>query len=125
MKAFYIKQQRGLSLLGLLLMGGIAGFFFLVAFRVFPTFIEYQSIQKAVERSAREGGETPAGIRASFERYKTTDYFDSVTGKDLNIAKDKNDRFVVSYFYEKRISLGGPVYLLIEYQGSSKPSRND
>ena len=125
MKTFFAKQQSGLTLISLLVVGSIVAFFFLIAFRVFPTVIEYQSIQKAVERAAKEGGDTPAGIRAAYERYKTTGYFDSLNGSDLKIEKDKNGRFIVSYFYEKRIPLGGPAYLVIEYDGVTKPSRID
>jgi hypothetical protein len=116
-----ISNQRGLSLIGLLLVGGLLAFLFFIGLRVTPTVTEYFEIKRAVERSVKEA-ETPADIRTAFEKNKSAGYIDSLSSADLEINRDKDGRFEVSFSYEKRIPLGGAVYLLIEYQGSAKGS---
>jgi hypothetical protein len=121
MKLNRISNQRGLSLIGLLLVGGILAFLFFIGLRVTPTVTEYFEIKRAVERSARDAA-TPGDIRSAFDKNKNVGYIDSLSSADLEINRDKDGRFEVSFSYEKRIPLGGPVYLLIEYQGSAKGS---
>jgi hypothetical protein len=116
-----ISNQRGLSLIGLLLIGGLLAFLFLIGLRLTPTVTEYFEIKRAVERSVR-GAETPDDIRTAFEKNKNAGYIESLSSADLQINRDKNGRFEVSFSYEKRIPLGGSVYLLIEYQGLAKGS---
>jgi hypothetical protein len=116
-----ISNQRGLSLIGLLSVGGVLAFLFFIGLRVVPTVTEYFEIKRALARSVR-GAETPGDIRTAFEKSKNAGYIESLSSADLEINRDKNGRFEVSFFYEKRIPLGGAVYLLIEYQGSAKGS---
>ena len=92
----------------------------LVVMRVLPTVNEFYTIQRTVEKIAREGGSTVPEIRAAFERQKQIEYsITSVSGKDLNITKE-NEQVVVSFAYDKEIELMAPVYLLIKYEGRSK-----
>jgi hypothetical protein len=113
------SSQRGLTLTGLLVVGSLVAFLVLLAARVTPAITEYFEIKRAVERSAK-AGTTPAEIRAAFNNNKAVGYMDSLSGNDLQISRDNNGRLEVSFAYEKRIALGGPVYLLIEYEGSAK-----
>ncbi len=115
------RRQRGITLFGLLTAAVIVGFLALVAMRVLPTLNEYYTILKAVNKIAQEGGGTVPEIRAAFERTKQIEYsISSISGKDLQITKDKNDKIVVSFAYDKEIELMDPVYLLIKYEGRSK-----
>lgn len=114
------RRQRGVTLFGLLFWAILIGFGALITMRVLPTLNEYFTIQRAVEKIAREGGSTVAEIRAAFERTKAIEYsITSITGKDLQITKE-NDKVVVSFAYDKEIELTKPVYLLIKYEGRSK-----
>jgi hypothetical protein len=110
------SKQRGASFMGMLFIAAIVGVLFIVGAKVAPTVIEYQSIMKAV--NSAKGEDSVAGIRSAFERNKTTGYFDAISGKDLVIEKigDKN---VVSFAYQKEISLAGPAYLLLKYEGKT------
>jgi len=89
-----------------------------VVAKVVPTVTEYLAIQKAVNRAA-EGGTTVTEIRNAFERSKTADYFEAISGKDLEISK-VDDKIVVEFAYDKEIHLVGPVYLLLKYQGRNE-----
>ena len=121
MKLKRISDQRGLSLIGLLFVGGLIAFLVFIALRITPTVTEYFDIKRAVERSASEGV-TPGEIRAAFEKNKQAGYIESLSGNDLQISRDRAGRFQVNFSYEKRVPLAGSVYLLIEYQGSAKGS---
>ena len=113
------RSQTGLSLMGLIFWAILVAFGALIALRVLPTVNEYHTIQRVVERIAKDGGGTVAELRTAFDRSKQTEYsIAAIGGKDLDITKH-NDRVVVSYAYDKEIELFGPVYLLIKYRGTS------
>jgi len=114
------RTQRGVTLFGLLFWAIIVGAAALVVMKVLPTMNEYFTIQKAVNKVAKEGGTTVPEIRAAFEKQKEIEYsIQSISAKDLNITKE-NDKVVVSFAYDKEIELVKPVYLLIKYEGKSK-----
>lgn len=111
-------RQRGFSLIGLLFVGAIVALGVVLAAKVTPTVTEYLAIQKAVNRAA-QSGTTVTEIRNAFERAKTADYFEAVSGKDLQISKD-GEKIVVEFAYDKEIHLFGPAYLLLKYRGRNQ-----
>jgi len=114
------RQQRGITLLGLLFWAIVVGFIALLTIRVLPTLNEFFTIQKAVNKVALEGGSTVPEIRAAFEKQKDIEYsIQSITAKDLDITKE-NDRIVIRFAYNKEIELMAPVFLLIKYEGRSR-----
>jgi hypothetical protein len=119
-KLHSVRQQRGITLFGLLLWAVIIGFGALLGMRVIPTLIEYSTIQKAVTRIVSEGLSTVPEIRNAFERQKDVEFsIQSISGKDLDITKE-NDKVVINFAYNKEIEIMGPVFLLIKYKGGSK-----
>lgn len=114
------RRQRGVTLFGLMFWAIVIGVTALVIMRVLPTVNEYYTIQRAVDKIAREGGTTVPEIRAAFDKTKQIEYsITSIDGKDLQITKE-NEQVVVSFAYDKEIELVAPVYLLIKYEGRSK-----
>ncbi len=79
-------SQRGLSLLGLIVLGVILVFGALVTLKVFPTVTEYLAIKRAIVK-ARADGTDPQTIRNAFDRAAAIDDITSITGKDLRIAR--------------------------------------
>ncbi|WP_140633079.1 DUF4845 domain-containing protein [Methylibium rhizosphaerae] len=114
------SRQRGVTLIGLLFWAVIIAFVALLVMRVVPTLNEYFTIQKAVNKVAKEGGTTVPEIRAAFEKTKQIEYsIASISGADLEVSKE-NDKIVVKFAYDKEIELFEPVYLVIKYRGQSK-----
>lgn len=111
------KQQRGLTFLGLLVVGVLLALAGVVFAQVVPTYIEYLAVQKAVDKAS--AGETVAEVRSIFDKAATIDDIHSVTDKDLEVSKEGN-QVVVSFAYERDIHLAGPAYLVMRYQGRSK-----
>ena len=116
----FARRPRGLTLLGLLFWGGLLGFGAIIGMKVLPTVNEYYTIQRSVEKVAKEGGSTVPEIRNAFEKQKDIEYsIVSIGAKDLDITKE-NDKIVVRFAYAKEVELFGPVSLLIRYEGRSK-----
>ena len=115
-----MNQQRGFSLVGLLFWGVLLAFSAVVVARVFPTVLEFYTIQKVVNRIAVANPATVPAVRAEFERAVQIEYsITSIAAQDLVVTKD-NDKLQISFAYDKQIELAGPVFLLIKYQGKSR-----
>lgn len=114
------RDQRGVTLIGLVFWGVLVASVALVAMKVLPTMNEYFTIQRAVNKLATSGGNTVPEIRKAFERQKDIEYaITSINAKDLEITKE-NERLVIKFAYDKEIELVEPVYLLIKYRGRSQ-----
>ncbi len=113
-------RQRGLSLIGLMVWAVGLGMVALVVMKVLPTINEFYTIQRAVDKVAKEGGTTVPDIRQAFDRQKEIEYsIQAINGSDLEISK-VNEKIVVAFAYDKEIELISPVFLVIKYQGRSK-----
>lgn len=112
------SRQRGLSLIGLIFVGGMLAMVGLVGAQVLPTALEFFNIQKAVQKASKEGT-TPAEVRTIFDRASAVDDIKSVTPKDLEVTKE-GDKIVVAFAYEREIHLAGPAFLTLKYEGKSK-----
>jgi hypothetical protein len=115
-----VKNQKGVSLSGLLVWGFIIAMVALVVIKVAPATIEYYKIQKAIKSvaAAATASSTVPELRKAYAKYAEVDQISDVRPEDLDIAKEGN-QVVISFAYEKKIGLFGPVSLLIDYQASS------
>lgn len=111
------RQQRGLTFLSLVVVGTVLALAGLVAAQVFPTYLEYMAVQKAVKKAA--AGATVAEVRSIFDKAAAIDDIRTITGKDLTVGK-AGDQVVVSFDYVREIHLAGPAWLTMKYQGSSQ-----
>ena len=107
------SRQRGLSFIGVIFIGLFAVAAFAIGGQSIPVFLEYQAINKAAKKAAREGSTVPE-IRAIFDRAGAIDNISSVQGKDLEITK-RGDKIVVGYKYAREIPLAGPAYLVYRF----------
>jgi Domain of unknown function (DUF4845) len=118
-KTMRMRQQRGMSLIGLMAWAIIIGFIGYVAVRVLPTMNEFFTIQRAVNRVAADSPPTVGEVRKAFDKQKDIEYsITSISGKDLEVTKE-NDKLVIRFAYDKEIPLVEPVYLLLKYKGRS------
>lgn len=114
------RKQRGITLFGLIVVLAILGCIGVLVAKVTPTTIEYFSIKKAIA-SARTAGTTVQEIQSAFNKQAEVGYIDAISGKDLEITKNGDD-IQISFAYQKKIPLVGPVSLLIDYAGSTAKS---
>lgn len=111
-------HQRGLSLLSLLVTGVVLAYGAIIGAKVYPTVQEYRAVQRAVNQAAET--DSVAAARMSFDRSARADAISALAGRDLQVVQ-QGGRMQVRFAYDKEILLGGPVYLLIKYQGESAP----
>jgi hypothetical protein len=114
------KNQKGVSLSGLMLWGFVLAMVALVVIKIAPTAIEYYKIQKIIKTVAAAAAATATvpELRTAYSKYAEIDHISDVRPEDLDITKEGN-QIVLSFAYDKRIPLFGPVSLLIEYQAST------
>ena len=110
-------RARGFSLIGFLCSLTLMGLAGLIAVRAGPSLFEYWAIEKTI-KAASAVSQTPADLRATFDKLASAGYIDSVQGNDL-VVKGTGDAMKISFTYEKKIYLAGPVSLLIVYRGSN------
>lgn len=110
-------HQRGISLIGLLFVGGVIACAFIIGAQVAPTLIELQAITKAATK-AKDGNTVPE-VRSIFDKAAQIDDIKSISGRDLVVSKE-GDKTVVAFAYTREVHLAGPAYLLLKYDGRSK-----
>jgi len=104
-KTMRMRQQRGMSLIGLMAWAIIIGFIGYVAVRVLPTMNEFFTIQRAVNRVAADSPPTVGEVRKAFDKQKDIEYsITSISGKDLEVTKE-NDKLVIRFAYDKEFPL--------------------
>jgi len=115
-----VKKQKGVSLSGLLIWGFIIAIVALLLIKVAPSAIEYWKIRKGVAAVSQQAkpDSTVADLRKAFERQTSIDQISDVRPEELEFSKEGN-LIIISFAYEKRIPLFGPVSLAIDYKGSS------
>jgi hypothetical protein len=87
---------------------------------VVPTVIEFYTIQKVLDRIVATNPATVPAVRADFDKATQVEYsIKSITSKDLVVTKE-NDKVVISFAYDAEVPVGGPVYLLIKYEGRTR-----
>ena len=112
------KEQKGLSLLGLIFVLFIVVVLALFAMKIIPSFLEFRSAKTAIEAVSRSA-QNPQEARRAFENRATIDDINSVRPQDLEISREGN-QLVISFAYRKEVTLFGPVGLYIDYAASSR-----
>ena len=113
------RSQRGVTLIGLMLLLFIVILLALFSFKLIPVYIDFYTAKKAINVVAREKqGSTAAEIRRSFELRSAIDEI-KVKPSDLEITKDGNE-LVIGFAYRKEVPLFANVGLYIDFAASSK-----
>ena len=111
------SKQYGISLLGLtfvmvvLALGGVLGA------QALPTVIEYQAVLKAVNKA--QHASTVPEVRQIPDISAQIDDINSISGKDLVVAKD-GDKMMIKFAYNREIHMFGPAWLTLKYAGQSR-----
>ncbi len=115
-----LHKQHGLSLVGLIMVLIVLGFFGVIGAQIGPTFLEYRAITRVIDLAKTSG--TVADIKQSFNKQADVNYITSLKADDLQISKE-NGEFIISFEYDKKIPLVGPASILLEYKGSTAPAK--
>lgn len=122
MNAINFKQQRGLSLVTLILVCVALLLVAVVGIKVAPEVIEYFNILSSVKAVAHDPSSkdaTVAQIRQKYDIRSSIDNVKTIKGTDLDITKE-GSQVVIFFSYSTKIPLSGPVSLVIDFEGSSQ-----
>jgi hypothetical protein len=112
-----MRNQRGITLVGLIVACIVIIFVAIGGLKIAPAYIEYFKVKKAIVAIAQTPG-TVADVRTAFDRRAAIDDIDVIGPKDLEITKEGNE-VVVSFAYSKRIPLFANVNVVIDFAASS------
>jgi Domain of unknown function (DUF4845) len=112
------KQQRGVTILGLLTILVLLIVVALFAMKVVPSIMEYRTAKTLIQAVARSGVTNAQDARRSFENRAV---IDNVTLKptDLEITREGN-QMVIAFAYRKEIPLFTGVGLYIDFAANSR-----
>jgi len=114
-----MKSQRGITLIGMVVVCIVIVIVAILGLKVAPAYIEYLTIRKAIVAIARANSKsTVAEVRYAFQLRSAIDSIDAIGPGDLEVTKEGND-IVVSVAYPKRIPLFGNVSVVIDFAASS------
>jgi len=114
------NKQLGIGLGGLMVGAVIFIALATIGMKVFPSYLEFFAIKKAVNAIAQEKRTASvADIRKTWDNRSTIDDINSVKAADIEITKEGSD-LVISAAYRKEIPLAGNVGLYIDFHATSK-----
>ncbi len=111
------RTQRGMSFITVVVLAAVVASGAILAARLVPAMLEYYAVTRAVSRAV--AGSTPADIRTAFDRSAQVDDVSSISSKDLDITR-VDDRWTVSFAYQREFHLFGPAYLTMKYAGRAQ-----
>jgi sensor histidine kinase regulating citrate/malate metabolism len=113
-------RQRGLSIMGFLFVAAVVIVVVMVGFRVMPAYIEYYSVQKALQQALNDAKDlnSAAEIRNAFQRRADAGYIESVDGKDVEVTKTKNE-VTASASWSRKLPMVANASILLEFEASA------
>jgi len=113
------KNQRGVTLIGWLLLMIPVGIIVYVLIRVTPIYLNYLHVSKAMEQLASEskgegGSINPVEIHQSLEKRFDIEYVSNPSAKDVDVHRD-GDHWVAVANYEEVVPLFGNASLLLQF----------
>jgi hypothetical protein len=112
-------RQRGLSMMGFLFVAAVVLVSALIAFRVVPAYIEYFSVQKALQGALNDSPDlSKTDIRRRVERRIGAEYIDSVSASEIEVTKSNNVT-TASVSWQNKLHLVGNVSLLLDFDASA------
>ena len=116
-----MRNQRGITLTGLIVTLGVLAFLAIMAAKILPAYLEYWSVRKIFATMA-QGGQTKGtvrDIRMSYERHNAIEDVKSVQAADLEITKQGNDA-IVSAAWSVKVPLVANVSACIDFEASTE-----
>jgi len=108
-----MRTQKGITLVGFVIILAIVGFFAFIIMRLFPVYSEYYGVLQAMKALQVEPGiasKTPEAIKELLDRKFYISYVTSVKKNNVKVTR-KDGGYFVNVKYEVR----GPLLYNLEY----------
>jgi len=110
--------QRGMTLIGMLLLLIVIAFAALIAMKVVPMYIEYYTIKSTIESIRKEpqlAQMSPTDIHSAIQKRFDIGYVDKLNARDLKIRNDAESRGrVLELVYEDERELFYGLYVVLK-----------
>lgn len=111
-----MRAQKGITLIGMLMVSAIVVFVALIGFKLLPSYIEYFTIKRVIGDIQGEArGGTVRDVQKAFNRRAVIDNINSVKAEDLEIEKKGDGGFDVHALYTVRVPLFSNVNACIDF----------
>jgi len=119
------SRQRGISLIGAIIVAIVLGCALLLGFKVVGPYSEYAAVQRIIGLVADEGnnGASESEMRQSFARRSQIDSIDDVIKPGDLVFSRHGGRVVVEVEYSRKSPLVSNISLLFDFRASSLHSR--
>lgn len=113
------QRQQGMTFLGYVIVLGIIGFFAVMAMKLAPIYLEYQSVVRIMNNVAQESpaATPPRSIRDSIQKQFDVNNIDRVSGSEIEVKRDKGTT-IISIDYEARTKFVGRLWFLMLFDHS-------
>ena len=121
MRELEMNKQRGISLIGLLVISGLLVFVAIMGFKLLPSYIEYFTVKRIVSDLARAPeirGGTIRDVQSAFDRRTSIDNVSSIKGSDLEVEKT-GDGFNIVVNWSTRVPLFGNLNACIDFEAKN------
>lgn len=113
-------RQRGMTVIGMLLLIVAIAFVALIGMKVVPMYIQYFSIKSTIENIRKEpllAQMTTSDIQSAIQKRFDIGYVDNISARDLKIRNERNGR-VLDLIYQDERSLFYGLYVVLKVNES-------
>ena len=112
-------RQRGITLLGILILVTFVGLFVYAGIRLVPVYLEYMNIAKTLEslKSETGGAASPQSVRNILAKRFDASYITSLDPKDVEVTKE-GEFLVVRAAYDATTPFVGNVDFVVHFDKS-------
>lgn len=115
------RRERGMTLIGWLLVLGLIGFFVVVVLRLWPIYYEYFGVKRALGKFHEQSDAARISKDEIWKRLTKQFYIDGVSGIDrkesFSVEDDKGVR-TITLTYERRTPMMGNVDAVVSFSES-------
>lgn len=115
-----MRKQRGISLIGLIIVLGLVGFFGIMGAKLMPYYLEYFAVKKMFSAMDANGDlkGSVRDIRRGFDTRNAIEDVKSVRGDDLEITKEGGET-VVSANWSVKVPLVYNISACIDFSATT------
>lgn len=110
------KRQRGMSVIGLLIVLSLAGFLAITAMKVIPMYTQFFSVKSNIEslRNENVSSMSTVEIQKALQKRFDTGYVENILAKDMKIRNDRRGKVLdLDYRDERELFYG--LYIVLKH----------
>lgn len=116
-----MNRQKGITVVGMLLVAGFVFFVALIGIKIVPSYIEFWSVKKVLKAMANDPelqNMSVKEVRGSFDRRATIDNITAVKADDLEVSKEGGET-VVTATYSVKTPLFGNLSAYMDFTATT------